>query len=74
MVDRRESIKTGSVRDQATKRDALGFQPYVHAIERFLSEEDTIPPLTMSVEGEWGSGKSTFMYLLQDALEQKRFV
>jgi hypothetical protein len=63
------SIGGSSVSDQPAKIDALGFEPYTRAIANFLSHEDTSPPLTMSVEGEWGSGKSSFMMQLEDRLE-----
>ena len=63
------SIGGSSVSDQPAKIDALGFEPYTTAIAKFLSNEDTKPPLTMSVEGEWGSGKSSFMMQLEGKLE-----
>jgi hypothetical protein len=46
----------------------LGFKPYVDAVAEFLRSEDTKPPLTLSIEGEWGSGKSSFMGQLRIAL------
>jgi predicted KAP-like P-loop ATPase len=59
MVDPLEtSILNASVSDQAAARDALGFAPYVTAMAEFLTNPQTKPPLTLSVEGEWGSGKS----------------
>ncbi len=50
-------------------RDTIGFKPYVRAIAWFLSSERTKPPLTISIEGPWGSGKSSFMLQLQKELE-----
>ncbi|MEM9809112.1 MAG: GUN4 domain-containing protein, partial [Cyanobacteria bacterium P01_D01_bin.56] len=67
---RRESISTSNISDQATERDRLGFTPYVEAIAAFLSNEATQPPLTLSIEGGWGSGKSSFMWQLHEELEQ----
>src|SRR5215813_605876 len=64
-----DAIKVANVSDQPTLADSLGFQPYVHAIVKFLSSEDTKPPLTLSIEGEWGSGKSSFMLQLQKELQ-----
>jgi len=63
-----ESITPASVSDQPTANDSLGFTPYVDAIARFLLNDDTRPPLTLSVEGEWGSGKSSFMKQLRQRL------
>ena len=54
--------------DQATSIDSLGFTPYVEAIARFLTSEATKPPLTVSIEGEWGSGKSSFLLQLENAI------
>lgn len=65
---RRESLRQSSVSDQPTDKDTLGFAPYVDAISRFLLNDGTSPPLTLSIEGEWGSGKSSFMKQLREAL------
>jgi len=45
----------------ATDRDDLGFEPYVKSLAAFLTHADTKPPLTVSIEGPWGCGKSSFM-------------
>lgn len=50
--------------------DTLGFKPYVEAIYSFLLHKSTKPPFTLSIEGEWGSGKSSFMYQLEQSLEK----
>ncbi|EPF24936.1 Serine/threonine-protein kinase pkn1 [Microcystis aeruginosa SPC777] len=71
MSDSPESIRNTSVSDQATNNDALGFEPYVIAIAEFLLHQQTQPPLTLSVEGEWGSGKSSFMKMLEEYLRKK---
>lgn len=55
--------------DQPSRTDHLGFGPYVEAVAAFLKNKDTVPPLTISIEGEWGSGKSSFMRQLQDRIE-----
>ena len=41
-----------SLPDEASRRDNLGFGPYVRALARFLTSKHTQPPLTVSVEGE----------------------
>ncbi|HEV7683344.1 MAG TPA: P-loop NTPase fold protein [Pyrinomonadaceae bacterium] len=68
---RNESVPTWTISDQCTKNDTLGFAPYVRAIADFLTNERTIPPLTLSIEGEWGVGKSSFMLQLKDLLEER---
>jgi Cdc6-like AAA superfamily ATPase len=66
-----ESVLTASVRDLPTSHDHLGFAPYVEAIAEFLTNESTEPPLTLSVEGDWGSGKSSFMRQLGTEINKK---
>ncbi len=66
-----ETIFTSSISDQPAKKDTLGFEPYVKAIADFLTNERTVPPLTLSIEGEWGSGKSSFMAQLQASLLER---
>jgi len=58
---RTASVLPISVHDQATPTDELGFAPYVLALSRFLTNQYTVPPLAVSIEGDWGSGKSSFM-------------
>jgi KAP family P-loop domain len=65
---RTESVGGSSISDQPTEQDQLGFGPYVEALAAFLTHKDTKPPLTVSVEGGWGSGKSSFMLLLREAI------
>jgi KAP-like P-loop domain-containing protein len=57
-----------SASDQPTKQDSIGFKPYVDALAQFLMNPQTAPPLTVSLEGEWGSGKSSFLSQLEDAV------
>ncbi|NEP79691.1 MAG: hypothetical protein F6K39_16880 [Okeania sp. SIO3B3] len=60
-----------TVGDQPTTNDELGFTPYVIAMAEFLTHKDTKPPLTISIEGEWGSGKSSFMKQLETEVKNK---
>ncbi len=59
-----------AVSDSEADDDKLGFEPYVEAVAEFLVHEDTQPPLTISVEGEWGSGKSSFMRQLKKEIKR----
>jgi len=47
----------------------MGFRPYVDALAFFLTRAETVPPLTVSLEGEWGSGKSSFIEQLREAIK-----
>ena len=60
-----------SVSDKATHDDALGFGLYTDAIAQFLLNPRTEPPLTLSIEGDWGRGKSSFMLQLESALRRE---
>jgi putative sterol carrier protein len=63
-----ESVLPSSSSDQPTQDDKLGFEPYVRALASFLTHAQTRGPLAVSIEGEWGSGKSSFMLQLEDEL------
>lgn len=66
-----DAVMRSGASDQPTTKDALGFAPYVRGLAEFLAHKNTVPPLTVSVEGEWGSGKSSFMLQLEEALGAK---
>jgi len=57
--------------DVSTKEDVLGFRPYVEAIAEFLTAESTLAPITLSIEGQWGCGKSSFMEQLKKKIEEE---
>ncbi|AKB61423.1 KAP family P-loop NTPase fold protein [Methanosarcina mazei] len=57
--------------DVSTEEDSLGFRPYVEAIAEFLTADGTRPPITLSIEGQWGCGKSSFMRQLQKEINKK---
>jgi len=62
-------VASSGVADEASEIDSLGFGPYVHAVAEFLKHPETPAPLTMSIEGPWGSGKSSFMRQLEAELK-----
>jgi hypothetical protein len=57
------------VGDHPSSVDKLGFDEYVDALARFVTDPGTRPPLTVSVEGVWGSGKTSFMRQLERKLD-----
>ena len=61
LAERNETILTSGLSDQAALKDALGFEPYVKAIADFLTDVGTEPPITLSIEGEWGE-REVFIY------------
>lgn len=53
--------------------DVFDFSAVALGLSRFLRNENTVPPLTIAVTGEWGSGKSSLMNLLRADLERYGF-
>jgi putative sterol carrier protein len=66
-----ESISPSSTSDQPAAEDELGFEPYVRALARFLIHPQTLGPLSVSIEGDWGGGKSSFMLQLERELKRE---
>ncbi len=48
--------------------DPLNFTTIALGLSRFLRNDKTVPPLTIAVIGEWGTGKSSLMNLLRTDL------
>lgn len=64
-----DDLSVGISSDQPTTQDTIGFGPYSDALKLLLTHETTDPPLTVSVEGKWGQGKSSFMRQLRKKLD-----
>ena len=60
--------QASAIGDKATSSDSLGFKLYVEALANFFLAPATSAPLTMSIEGAWGSGKSSFMLQLKQQI------
>ena len=63
--------QTSAVSDQATSVDSLGFRLYVEALANFLLAPATCAPFTVSIEGTWGTGKSSFMLQLKERIRDQ---
>ena len=48
------------------EKDSFGIHPYAQGLIRFI--EGTNTPITIALQGEWGSGKTSLMNTLQDEL------
>jgi hypothetical protein len=70
LIQARVSISPTANADVLAREDRLGFKTYVEALAAFLLSHDTQPPLTLSIEGEWGRGKSSFMRQLREVIQQ----
>lgn len=53
--------------------DTIDFKPIALGLSRFLRNENTKPPLTIAITGEWGTGKSSLMNLLRADLRRYDF-
>src|SRR4029079_5594187 len=53
--------------------DVLSFNAIALGLSRFLRNENTLPPLTIAIIGEWGMGKSSLMNLLRADLRSYKF-
>lgn len=51
---------------ETLKEDEFGIEKYVRSLCNFIRESDT--PITISLQGEWGSGKTSFMKLMEEYL------
>jgi peptidoglycan hydrolase-like protein with peptidoglycan-binding domain len=51
------------------ENDTLNFKDYVLALRDFVASQSTTTPLSISINGAWGSGKSSLMRMLQLQLE-----
>src|ERR1700747_2273447 len=49
--------------------DRLGFQPMADILAEIIQETD--PPFTIGIFGEWGSGKTTLMTLVRRELDAR---
>jgi photosystem II stability/assembly factor-like uncharacterized protein len=58
---------------EAGDRDALNFHAIALGLSNFLRNAATEPPLTLSITGDWGSGKSSLMNLLREDLRSRGF-
>jgi Cdc6-like AAA superfamily ATPase len=71
-------IKSGTIEEYAVsddpikslEEDYLGFRSYIKALNRFITSEKTKTPITISIEGDWGTGKTSLMLLLKKSLDK----
>jgi KAP family P-loop domain len=54
--------------DEPSAVDHIGFEADVEALSSVLIAEKVIPPISVGLFGEWGTGKSTFMRLMRDQI------
>ena len=63
------SALPGDMPIRALAEDRLGFTVAVRTLARFIFARETQPRITLAVTGDWGSGKSSLMRMLQSELD-----
>ena len=69
------SIENAGLSDQAATKldqDLLDVADTVRGMAEFLRNRNTEPPVTISVEGQWGLGKTSVMRMLESELRRAR--
>ncbi|MEZ6176812.1 MAG: P-loop NTPase fold protein [Candidatus Scalinduaceae bacterium] len=54
--------------DFRCEEDQLGFDKYVDTLSGMITDEDFKTPFCIGIFGKWGSGKTSFMHLLEKEL------
>jgi hypothetical protein len=57
------------ISDSPVEHDLLGYEPYAKVMAELLSNPGLETPFTVGIFGPWGTGKTTFMYLMSRHLE-----
>ncbi|GAB1718904.1 MAG: hypothetical protein NTAFB09_06350 [Nitrosospira sp.] len=61
---------SGFSTDRAGGEDLLGIQDEVRALAVLIAARTVVPPLSIGLFGEWGSGKTFFMRQLRNAIDE----
>lgn len=48
--------------------DMLGFDKYIETLGRMINDKDFKTPFCIGIYGKWGTGKTSFMHLLETRL------
>lgn len=60
------------VSDEPTEENLqFKFDEHAETISKFLADEDTPRPFVIGIDGEWGSGKTTFLKAIKRKLEKR---
>lgn len=58
-----------SINDQPTKEDFFEISSYIQGLQNFIKECTT--PMTLSIQGDWGTGKTSIMKQLEHIFEKE---
>ncbi len=62
--------RTGYSAENTRAKDKLGVESDAIAFARLIADKNTIPPLSIGLLGDWGSGKSFFMNLIEQHVDK----
>ena len=65
----KEYSKTSLLNDQPSEIDSLNFKAYISAIKELVTDSNISTPFTIGISGQWGSGKTTLMKMLEKELK-----
>lgn len=57
-----------AMQDQASSTDSMGRAGMISALGEFIASEQSLPPLSITIEAPWGEGKSSALVQLRDYL------
>jgi len=67
----RPILPTYITSDIWTTSDTLGYRRYAYALARFLGNDKTVAPISISIQAPWGGGKTSLMRMIRDMLDKK---
>jgi len=66
-----QGISVTDVPHTGIDNDILGTRSYAETLAEFIRSCDT--PITIGIQGEWGSGKTSLLQMIEAYLEQNEF-
>ena len=61
---------SGSFSDSPTHDDKFSIENYINGLSNFITECET--PLTIAIQGDWGTGKTSIMYQVEKRLNLEK--
>src|SRR3989304_7050804 len=58
------------ISDIYCEKDLLGFDKYIDTLRGMITHKDFRTPFCIGIFGKWGSGKTSFMHLLEKRLSE----
>lgn len=68
MAEQEYLIGFGSIQDIPAKTDKFGIGRYIEGLSQFILNCET--PMTVAIQGDWGTGKTSIMKQVEDKLEE----